>query len=546
MVTPDLVDHTLGFGEFVLASGKAYTVGTTNVSASAPVAKEFTTILGRTFLIESVECRSIQRGLNTLPRQNGQVVKFNARPSKIGYASIPKAGTLQKSAAFKVSRQMTLAVAKRAGVVIDYIGTIGGTLDSSYVFKGDTTYFVSGSVSCPGSVTIEGNAVFKYVPGASIEIESSLTCQTANYRPAIFTAADDNSVGDTISTNIWAGYTGTVQSGGYANPALLFDSAPGTAILSNLRFSYAQQGVCIGTVGGGSSMTIVHSQFINCVEGIALAVGSEATITAYDCLFANNGNVIMDDAGEDTYYLSSCTVDNSSQPVSNTDGNSLYATNSVFSNIGDWVDLSLGGSYNGFYNSPQFGDNQFSSGFPFKVVAAGNYYLTNGSAFRGVGTTPLDSSLQARTTYPPAVYSNTIASTNIALATQVQRDTGSYPDLGYHYDPIDYLVDLFTITNATITVTNGVAIACYNDSGVVLKDGASINMTGTPLAPNWFVRFSSVQEQSLSLGAHGPSLGISVNPSPSGSLGPYGQYRFTKFACPAGGGYHLYDSGSQS
>src|ERR1017187_9425300 len=29
MVTPDLVDQTLGFGEFVLASGKAYTVGTT-------------------------------------------------------------------------------------------------------------------------------------------------------------------------------------------------------------------------------------------------------------------------------------------------------------------------------------------------------------------------------------------------------------------------------------------------------------------------------------------------------------------------------------
>jgi hypothetical protein len=85
-----------------------------------------------------------------------------------------------------------------------------------------------------------------------------------------------------------------------------------------------------------------------------------------------------------------------------------------------------------------------------------------------------------------------------------------------------------------------VAIATYNDSGLVIEDGSSIISIGSPLYPNWLVRYSSVQEESIALGTS-VSSGLSVNPFHS-SVAPNGQYRFTKFACPAGGGDHLYHS----
>src|SRR5437016_2873997 len=53
----DLEDEVLGFGEFVLCTGRSSLAATSSTTrdAAAVVAKEFTTIRGRTFLIESVE-----------------------------------------------------------------------------------------------------------------------------------------------------------------------------------------------------------------------------------------------------------------------------------------------------------------------------------------------------------------------------------------------------------------------------------------------------------------------------------------------------------
>src|SRR5208283_3261762 len=56
------------------------------------------------------------------------------------------------------------------------------------------------------------------------------------------------------------------------------------------------------------------------------------------------------------------------------------------------------------------------------------------------------------------------------------------------------------------------------------------------------VRYSSVQEQPLSLKGS-PGGGIAVIPSYS-SVAPSGWYQYTKFACPADGGMHLYDNSS--
>src|SRR6185437_350325 len=86
-------------------------------------------------------------------------------------------------------------------------------------------------------------------------------------------------------------------------------------------------------------------------------------------------------------------------------------------------------------------------------------------------------------------------STNLTLAPQALRDSDT-PDLGYHYEPIDYLVHACYITNATLTINAGTAIASYNSTGgFVVEDGSAINSLGTPVSPNWFTRYSCVQEQ---------------------------------------------------
>jgi hypothetical protein len=153
--------------------------------------------------------------------------------------------------------------------------------------------------------------------------------------------------------------------------------------------------------------------------------------------------------------------------------------------------------------------------------------------------------LQGKTTYPPILLSNITYSVNTNLSPQAQRDTDT-PDLGYHYDPIDYFVDTFAITNAVLTVSNGTVIAGDNNSagGIWLQDGSSIISIGTPLAPNWFVRYSSVQEQPVSIGPSGPGGAYAINPYHLSALAPTGSFRFTKFACPAVGGIHLYHNQS--
>jgi len=74
MVRPDLEDEVLGFGEFVLATGRASVAATSSTTrdADAAVAKEFTTIRGRSFLIESVESGSVLGKLKLLPECSGQ------------------------------------------------------------------------------------------------------------------------------------------------------------------------------------------------------------------------------------------------------------------------------------------------------------------------------------------------------------------------------------------------------------------------------------------------------------------------------------------
>jgi hypothetical protein len=231
---------------------------------------------------------------------------------------------------------------------------------------------------------------------------------------------------------------------------------------------------------------------------------------------------------------------------------SFTATNCVFVNV---TNLSAGitsltGHCNGFYNDTSFGSSPTTSTtYPFQIVGAGDYYLQSGCVFKNAGTTNIDDYLLAdiasETTYPPLVYSNVTLSVSTTLNPQAQRDNTGMPDLGYHYSPIDYIADLCSISNAFLTLADGVAVANYNEEGIIVGDGSRLNCSGSALFPNVLTSYQTVQEEPIILGVNAnPPYDCCNIAAAYTYVAPTVQIVFTRFTCLAGDGYHLADLGS--
>ena len=296
---------------------------------------------------------------------------------------------------------------KKPGVVIDYVASIGGTLTGTTVFKGDTTYLVSSAVACTGATIIEGGTVFKYKAGTSISLSSALTCRTGMYHPAVFTGVDDDTVGDTMNGVTGSGYTGTISSAGYANPALNTTVA---TTFSNFRFRYAREAIKVTDLST-TTWTVSHSQFSNCVKGIEVVAsgcgcgcgcgGGCGAVTSYfnlnNCLMSavqypvNHSSTSGGCSPTAYQYVSlyNCTIDHSTLLATNGGyslSSNLKATNSVFASISTLTNSpylsgssgSLAGGYNGFYSATTFGSSPVTTGSsPFQSAGAGGHYLTS-------------------------------------------------------------------------------------------------------------------------------------------------------------------------
>ena len=548
-----LTDDTLDFGAMQMVPGKAFRLG--EDTPSARVGKSWVTLQGRQFLVEEVPLAALAEQLDALPAPTAQTAS-TAKACVISRNLVLPPQHLAKSGVQPLKLART-RISRKPGVVLDYL-TVNSSL-TNYTFRGDTTYYISGKNYIYGTNTFEGGAVLKYATNSSINMQASsgtlryptIIWKGSSYRPVIFTAKDDNSVGDAIS-----GSTGS-PSGYYANPAL--DVIALTALnISGFRFTYAQEALVLGQASG--TPTFENGQFINCANGFNDSINS-----------ANLENVLFENVQTDFFNLEYATINvenstfSSSSYLTTAAPGDSYQTlvptfyNCVFANITNLTnnpngtDLTYGvsGTYNGFYFTPLFGYVTVNDSlYPFQTMGAGKCYLTNSCVFHDAGaTTGIDPALLAsltnKTTYAPIVYSNITITTNLVLGLQASRDTNNLPDLGYHYDPIDYIVDKLAITNATLTLTNGVAIATYNEGGVELQDHSSIVSIGSPFSPNWCVRYSSVQEAPVSLGGTTNYNSVTVFPSYISAM-PGGQFQFSKFACPAGGGDHLYDYNTAS
>jgi hypothetical protein len=210
------------------------------------------------------------------------------------------------------------------------------------------------------------------------------------------------------------------------------------------------------------------------------------------------------------------------------------------------------GSHNGFYNASTFGSSAYTTSVPpLQSVGAASCYLTSGSSFHGVGTTAVDpallTELAAKTTYPPAVYyaqDGDILTDDLYLSPQVPRDTASAPDLGFHYDPLDYAFGHVWLTNATISIAPGTAIATFATTagyyGLCLAQGSRLYCQGSPTEPVRIARYDMVQEQST---GDWSAIGPSIMGGWYSGVPPRATFRFTDWYMPAQDSYNFESDG---
>jgi len=454
-----------------MTRGKAFAIKTTNASPSTvnsstinsvPVYKSWVHLQGRTFLIEEVPLAHLAAALDALPL-TARNEKQETRNWKLASAAASNSYLLTSSSSHHFppshefiadTNQILIASAemnKQPGVVLDYVVEVDSGTTGDFTFYAGTTYFISGPVSSfGGSLTFEGGTVIKHPNDtpAYLEFDGDPVSPATAGPPAVFTAADDDSIGESVD-GVWGGYSGII-SGSYASPALM--NSAGFS-LYNMRFFYASQAVLCNDQGDFDfeGCQIVGGSVIDFEDS-----WSSQSLTMNNCLVVNAGNIVTDNntykypygGGCNVLALNNCTIDNYWQIIGGLsgDGDSMTAVNSIFSNLSlddfdpdtDWgyYPMPAYGSHNGFYNTwinsesagivdpYAFGGNPIPpTNYPYETAASANYYLAAGSPYRDVGTTDID----------PGLLAELQAMTTCAPQDGGHPDNDGLPDLGYHY-----------------------------------------------------------------------------------------------------------------
>jgi len=160
------------------------------------------------------------------------------------------------------------------------------------------------------------------------------------------------------------------------------------------------------------------------------------------------------------------------------------------------------------------------------------HYLAASSPYRDAGDTGINATLRKdlakMTTYPPLAI--TVPWTNsMVLSPQAAVDS-DIPDMGYHYIPLDFYFTGLPFSNATVTLTNGVALAVYGATGLQVGTAAVLQSEGIPNRLNRIVRQNTVQELPTAYAAGGSLVNIASVPA----VRPTFDFRFTDFPAMAG------------
>jgi alpha-tubulin suppressor-like RCC1 family protein len=481
-----LIDHDLRFGEMKMLPGKAFLTKSrpTSPVEGIPVYKNWLRMQGRSFLVETLPFDTLKPQLTNLPptasldlgRTNSELCKVS------GNLQLPAARPF--SAGTNQLRMARVEANEKAGLVLDYL--MLGSEVTNFTFRGDTTYFLPAGTFfwVDGTCTIEGGTVVKMAPYDGSFIDSVLEdfgtviCDTAPFRPAVFTAQDDASVGEAIP-----GSTGSPS--GYYGEAIEFFSND-ALWLHDIRLSYLEFGLDCYT----ASLQLDNLQAVDCYYPVIWGWG---TATINNSLFYNvAGQVVGNSGGAPAVVGTHVTAHNCNAFAS---GPQLTLSNSL---LVDVTNLVASGGTLTTNDTVILADD---TGV-FQTVGAGSHYLATGSPYRNSGTTNIDpdvlAEIQARTTYPPIVYSNTTISTATTFGPQAERDNVGNPDLGFHYPVLDYVFGA-SIAQSNLTYTAGtVAGYFFNSAGetyaLALADGVTAAFNGIATNPCRWVEYSTVQE----------------------------------------------------
>jgi len=195
-----------------------------------------------------------------------------------------------------------------------------------------------------------------------------------------------------------------------------------------------------------------HAQFVDVGEAVRLTTGT--TVNVRNALVVRASTGVFGGTGAATAVVEHLTVN----------GAARLAVSGVFANA---AGLTLRNCLiNALTNTPPAytggSDNVVSTAntVTFAALRGGAHYLPSGSTHRDAGTATVDSTLTTElremTTEPPRELVGEIAF-NTTLRPIVAVDTGIL-DRGYHYPRIDYAASGVTLTNAVLTLTNGVRV----------------------------------------------------------------------------------------
>jgi len=497
-----LQDTTLTFGKMQMAQGKAFLIGDNpqNLVNHIPVYKSWTVVDGRTFLIEELPYQQISAQLASLPMPSATAINSGNSPlhEVSSKRLLPHARLTEIT-----TNTMQLARAdllRTPGVEFDYV-----TIDmdvTNFTFQGDTTYFISDEYGCWGTTILEGGTVIKFNNSGQLDINDigtngAIDCETGPYRPAIFTSYNDNSFGFGIS-----GSSGNPHI--YDGDTFLNINATNDIALEDARFDY-----CDNPINSPAFLEVRDCQFYDVDQPIVGYDMALFNVLVYSWpagggVFFFQGSSFI---AEQMTVISWMTniIDVSANPgcvIALTNCLWVCTNTSVFATVLGWTN---GGSCTLYTNNVA---SLFRPATPiFQTVGGGSFYLTNSSPYRGAGTANIDPTLladiQTKTTWPPIVYDDTNISSLTTLSPIAPRDTNSSPDLGYHYDTLDYVFGGCNLSS-NLTITTGTAVGWFETNGsvyisgqpysIALNNGANLSFNGNATQPDYYAKFKMVQE----------------------------------------------------
>ena len=319
-------------------------------------------------------------------------------------------------------------------------------------FRTGVTYLVGGPVRLEGSVRFEAGCVLKFLPGrlAGLELqkEARVSWQATPEAPIVFTASDDDSVGEPVP-----GSKGKPAAEPYADVALSVNGAyleSGQSRWNDFRISHAR----VALRWNKTTAALWHFQVQHCEIGIE---STDSTLALRNGLFHRVKTPFSD--------LRSSRVNGQQLTIARAEvlnrkavGSSLELLRCVIGEVADsqgYTHASTDGNPNAVI--PTTVTDAF-------VEAAGSLYLPPGSRRirPGFCHSLLDPELAAvlptMTVLPPERLPPRVTQALYlqprAIRDQALPEAGGINPikLGFHHWPIDYWVDETTVSNTVVTL----------------------------------------------------------------------------------------------